>query len=145
MKVMAALYVKIGAFMDKDITETTMLVNDLLSIIGQTKKDFKMNEWVHLPKTSDNYRYYKAICGMYEAGAYTQLGAIASRNPSNEESFQLVIKHLKRARAIYNLLDMKDEARQMDFIIPSLIDDKQAATSDGGIHHHLQELILIPI
>jgi hypothetical protein len=90
-----------------------------------------MNEWVHLPKTSDNYRYYKAICGMYEAGAYTQLGAIASRNPSNEESFQLVIKHLKRARAIYNLLDMKDKARQMDFIIPSLIDDKQAATSDG--------------
>jgi hypothetical protein len=92
-----------------------------------------MNNWVHLSKTSDNYRYYKAICGMYEAGAYIQLGAIASRNPSNEESSQLAIKYFKRARAIYNLLDMTNEARQMDFVIPKLIDDKQAATNDGDI------------
>jgi hypothetical protein len=46
-----------------------MPVNDLLSKISQTKKALKMNNWVHLSKTSDNYRYYKAICGMYEAGA----------------------------------------------------------------------------
>jgi len=65
---------------------------------------------------------------MYEAGAYIQLGAIASRNPSNEESSQLAIEHFKMARAIYNLLDMKDESRQMDFVISKLIDDKQAAT-----------------
>jgi putative lipase involved disintegration of autophagic bodies len=62
-----------------------------------------------------------------------QLGAIASRNPSNEERSQLAIKHFKRARAIYNLLDMTNEARQMDFVIPKLIDDKQAATNDGDI------------
>jgi len=129
MKVMTALYVKIGAFWDKDVTETTMLVNDLLSKISQAKKALKMNSWVHLPKTSDNYRYYKAMCGVCESEAYKQLAGIALQNPSNEESSQLAIKHFKKARAIYNLFDMKDEARKMDFVIQKRIDDKQAVSN----------------
>jgi len=50
MKMMAALKVKIDAFGDKDITETKNACQRLLSKISQTKKDFKMNKWVHLPK-----------------------------------------------------------------------------------------------
>jgi len=58
--------------------ECEMLIKKLLSMVDQTKKDLKMRGWLHMPPTSDEYQYYKMLCGDYEAVGYQSLGMIAS-------------------------------------------------------------------
>jgi hypothetical protein len=65
------------------------------------------------------YQYYKALCGNYEAIAYINLG-IMLQNFSDEEGFKAMMK----ARAIYNLVDMKDCAQRMDTLISVLTAEK---------------------
>ena len=50
---------------------------------------------------------------MWKAYVYKQLGGIAR----SEEDFNAMITHFKKARAIYNLVDMKDNAQRMDTLI----------------------------
>jgi len=93
--------------------ETTIFTNEFLSIIDQTKKDFKMNGWIHMPHDSEKYEYYRWLCGNYEAFGYYALGAMAQCDKS-KEGFKIAITHFKKARAIYNLVGLTDEAKQME-------------------------------
>jgi hypothetical protein len=68
-----------------------------------------------LPKGSEEYHYYKELCGHYEAFVYTQLGGIA-RPDTSKEGFKVSITHYKKARAIYNLVGLKDDVSRMDTI-----------------------------
>ena len=36
-----------------ETTEMMMLINKMLSLVDQTKKDLQMNSWVHMPEDSD--------------------------------------------------------------------------------------------
>jgi hypothetical protein len=72
-----------------------------------------------MPRASGEYQYYKMLSGNYEAFGYVQMGtllAFLSRTSaiSNIEGYKTAIPHFKKARAIYNLIGMKDEASQMD-------------------------------
>ena len=68
-----------------------------------------------LPKTSFKYQFYKQLCGEYKARAYKTIGVIvASMNLGDQVSVKILIKHFERARIIYNILDMKTDAKQMD-------------------------------
>lgn len=78
LKIMSALQLKINALNgSKGITNGSdkleSTIDHLLSIIDRTKKDLKINSWVHKPKTSEEYQYYKMICGEYEAYAHMQI------------------------------------------------------------------------
>ena len=135
LKVLESLRMQIVALAihgnEVDKTERTMLINNMLSIINQTKKDLNMSRWIHMPKASVEYQYYKALCGNYEAFAYSNLGiASFTGDFSDEESQIAMMMHLKKARAIYNLVDMKDCAQRMDTLIPVLTAEKQDA-NDG--------------
>jgi hypothetical protein len=119
LKIMSALQLKINALNgSKGITNGSdkleSTIDHLLSIIDRTKKDLKMNSWVHKPKTSEEYQYYKMICGEYEAYAHMQ---IAMTFNLTEEGQKLAIGHFKKARAIYNIVGMKDMAQQTDIAI----------------------------
>ena len=103
----------------------TMLLNKLISMVDQTKIDLKMSRWIHMPKDSEEYEYYKFLCGSCEAYAYNNLGA-KSQLDSSEEVSQLGIKSWKKAHAIYNLVGMKDEAQKMDTMITAFTSKKPA-------------------
>lgn len=84
-----------------------------------------MNNWVHLPHTSVEYQYYKFVCGHYEAFGYKSLGTnqvdtIMSLDNRAEEAVLVATKHYKKARAIYNLLDMKDAAMIVEVLISGI-------------------------
>jgi hypothetical protein len=134
MKVMDALRLKIESFNTSNKLLFTNddkkdLINQLLDTVKQTKQDLNMNSWVHMPKSSEEYQYYTMLCGNYEAYVYKQLGGIAR----SEEDFNAMITHYKKARAIYNLVDMKDDAQRIDTLISLCTDslNKQAA-NDGS-------------
>lgn len=46
--------------------EWNQLINILLSMVEKTKKDFKMQRWIHTPCDSEEYLYYRAVCGNYD-------------------------------------------------------------------------------
>jgi hypothetical protein len=142
MKVLASLRMKIHV-MSKVLAndnhnellkvEKLRIINDLLSVVDQTKKDLNMNSWVHMPKGSVEYQYYKMLCGEYEIMLTSRDGDL--------EAYKKVITHFKKARAIYNLVGMPDEAKQMDMKIslatnlirivnnPELIDSDPSITT----------------
>jgi hypothetical protein len=47
--------------------ECEILLEKLLSMVDQTKRDLKMRRWLHMPPTSFECKYYKLLCGDYEA------------------------------------------------------------------------------
>ena len=133
IKVMNSLRSKIMALSEMCGTddavkvEMTLLINQLLDRrIDQTKKDYNMSRWIHMPHDSEEYQYYRVLCGEYEAHAYSHLGAILPSDTS-EEGFKIMITHFKKVRAIYNLVDMKYSAQQMDSAISVLTAEKQGA------------------
>jgi hypothetical protein len=134
MKVMAALRVKIKALSER-ITdkanesievEITLLINQLLDIVKQTKKDINMSRWIHMPHDSEEYQYYRGLCN-YEAFAYKALGGMFLRD-SSEEGFKVMITNFKKARAIYNLVGMNDDFQQIDALILMLTSEGTLST-----------------
>jgi len=113
---------------DKELVkvEMTLLIKQMLSMIDQTKKDYKMSRWIHMPKYSEKYKYYIMLCGEYEAYAYGQLGAILTSDAS-EEGFKIMVKHYKKASAICKLVGMKDRSNHLDAVISVLTAEKQGA------------------
>jgi hypothetical protein len=123
--------------------EKLRIINDLLSVVDQTKKELNVNSWVHMPKGSGEYQYYKMLCGEYQAFAYEHLGTLMmlTSRDGDLEAYKKVITHFKKARAIYNLVGMPDEAKQMDMKIslatkliravnnPELIDSDPSITT----------------
>ena len=124
MKVLSAIKSNIIAHKTGDRTETTVLINKLLSIIDQTKKDLKMSRWINMPRDSEEYKYCKSLCGNYEAYLYEMLGIMLGMasftGDSSEEGIKVAIGHLKKARAIYNLFGMKDKVKLLDSQISAL-------------------------
>jgi len=124
MKVMFALRFKISAIFraakdkhDEILQPVITLSNNLLTMVDQTKKDLKMSGWIHMPKGSVEYEYYKVLCGEYEAFAHLHLGRITKSLDMTEKENQIALGHMKKVRAIYNLVGMKDDANQMDSLI----------------------------
>ena len=111
--------------------ECEMLIKKLLSMIDQTKKDLKMSSWLHMPPTSDEYQFYKLLCGHYEALGYRYLGTIASLDHT-EASYKRSIKYHQKARAICNLLGMEDGAKLMDIQIGLIKDYLARCDGDGA-------------
>ena len=130
LKIMAALRFKINKLGDSD-ADRTMLINQLLDTVKQTKKDLNMIRWIHKPKGSEEYRYYRLLCVEYEAYAYAELGTLLISDTS-EEGFKIAITHYKKVRAIYNLVGMKDSAQQMDTIISMQTANKQAVNNEDA-------------
>jgi len=127
LKIIESLRLKIDALnkADADVEE---LNDKLMTIIDQTKTKYKVSRWIHMPKTSNEYQYFKALCGHYEAYAYKQLGGIIMQ----AESFKIASMHYKKARAIYNLVGMTDLAKEVDAFISMYTDTpKKQAANDG--------------
>jgi hypothetical protein len=130
LRVIDSLRSKIMALhdtVDKEMVkvEMTILINCLLSMIDQTKKDLKMSGWIHMPQYSEEYKYNRLLCGEYEAFAYTTIGALTS--DASEEGFKIMMTHYKKASAICKLVGMKDEANNLDTFISVLTAEKQGA------------------
>ena len=117
MKVMESLRLKIVALLmlndfSNDVAdEKRRIINHLLSMVDQTKKDYKMSRWIHMPKDSEEYQYYRFLHGNYEGFAYEMLGVIAYRA---KESMMITITHFKKARAIYNLVGEKEYVQRVE-------------------------------
>jgi hypothetical protein len=108
--------------------EMTLVINQLLDTVTQTKKDLSMSRWIHMPQDSEEYQYYKYLRGNYEAYGYSKLGALTS--DASEEGFNIMMTHYKKASAICKLVGMKDKANNLDTLISVLTTEKQAA-NDG--------------
>ena len=124
LKVLAALRTKVMASKPPEREE---LNNKLLSMIDKTKNELNMSRWVHMPKDSEEYLYYKTLCGNYEAFFYDDLGAILKRagNP-------IAISHFKKARAICNLLGMTEMAKRLDCKISLYSSAVEAAANNDS-------------
>ena len=140
IKIIVALRSKIMALSDMHGTDTTneavkvemtLLTNQLLDTIKQTKKDLNMSRWIHKPKGSVEYQYYKMMCGNYEAFAHQHLGAMLMLDTS-EEGFKVMVTHYKKASAICNLVGMKDRADHLDTMISVCTVNKQAANDEDA-------------
>ncbi len=118
---------------DKGIlkVECEMLIKKLLSMADQTKNDLKMSSWLHMPPISDEYQYYKMLCGDYEAVGYRYLGVMTSFETS-EASDKRSITYIQKAQTIYNLLGIADRAKSMDIHI-SLRKDRLARCDGEGV------------
>jgi hypothetical protein len=127
LKVISALRHKIKLLATIKM-ECEMLIKKLLSMVDQTKKDLKMSGWLHMPPTSDEYQYYKLLCGDYEADGYESLGMISCFDQT-EASDKRPIKNYQKGRVIYNLLGLEDRAKLTDIRIAALKD--RLARCDG--------------
>ena len=118
MKVMDSLRTKIAALLKNIddsqgelLVECKSLCTQLISTVNKTKKDFNMSRWIHMPKLSEEYEYYRLMCGNYEGFAYEMLGITVLRT---EEGMMTAITHFKKARAFYNLIGMAEAAKRVE-------------------------------
>ena len=111
--------------------ECEMLIKKLLSMVDQTKKDLKMSSWLHMPPTSLEYQYYKVLCVEYEAFGYRFLGVIAYFDQT-EASDKRSITYFQKAKAIYNLLGLEDNAKLMDIRIAAFKECLARCDGDGA-------------
>jgi hypothetical protein len=72
------------------------------------------------------------LCGEYESFAHMNLGAMLTSDAS-EEGFKIMIPHYKKARAIYNLVGMKDKANHLDTVISVLTAEEQGANDADAL------------
>ena len=120
--------------------EIEELIKRMISMIDQTKKDLKMRSWLHMPKTSLSYWYYKELC-QYEAQGYQMIGLLECITPScsyctwtdDPERVQTGINYLGKARVIYNLLGMEEEAIDIDKSIANLRADLNNSDRDDNL------------
>ena len=114
LKVFTAHRFNIGALDRFTDIDTSKRINDLLSMIDQTKKDFNMNSWLHMPHDSGQYKYYCWLRGDYEAFLYEALGMNNTSTDPAAKGFKDMITHFKKALAIYKLVGMTVEAKQVE-------------------------------
>ena len=117
LKPMFALRLKISAIFhatndnhNETLQPVIPLINNLLSMVNQTKKDLNMSRWIHMPQNTEEYQYFRMLCGNYEAYGYDYLG----RAYNSIEGIKTAIIHFKKARAIYNLVSMTGLAKEVE-------------------------------
>jgi hypothetical protein len=116
LKVVGALRTKIIALKGTDPTDKniTITITSLLSLVDQMKKDLKMSRWIHMPRDSEEYKYYTHLSRDYEAFAYASLGCASLIVDSSEEGIMIAITHWKKARAIFTLVGLENDTKDMD-------------------------------
>jgi hypothetical protein len=87
--------------------EGEALINKLLSLWREVKKDKKMGGWVHMSPASDEYKYYKSFCAGYEAYAYDRLGGLYT-SECTRESFELQSNIMGRLKSSTNCLAARE-------------------------------------
>ena len=122
LKVIESLRLKIDALNKLPHADVEELNDKLMTIIDQTKTKYKMSSWIHMPKTSNEYQYYIALCGNYEAFAHLMIGLSVDLT---KEGKQVAIGHFKKASAICNLVGMTDKAKHLDTLISVHTAEKQ--------------------
>ena len=142
LKIMASLRLEIESSRSITCTETFKLERErtakkMLSMVDQTKKELKLNSWIHLPHDSEEYQLYRTICINYEGFGYKVLGlgAMYEISPNNycRENMEIANNYFKKARAIYNLVGMPDEAKKMDIHIEFSSSVIHAAANDERV------------
>ena len=63
-----------------------------------------------MPQNTEEYQYFRMLCGNYEAYGYDYLG----RAYNSIEGIKTAIIHFKKARAIYNLVGMTGLAKDVE-------------------------------
>ena len=98
--------------------ECETLMKKLLSMVVKMKNDEKMDGWLHMPRTSFEYKFCKFI-GEIEACGYECFGYMIEIDNTGE-SDKVEIKCYEKARIIYNSFGMKDDAEEMESKIASV-------------------------
>ena len=83
--------------------ECIMLLEKILSMVDQMKKDLDMSRWMLMPKHTYEYRFYVLVCGKYQADGCHYLGRILYRT-SKDDAYK---KYFQKARIIYNLTGLQ--------------------------------------
>lgn len=99
------------------VAELEMYCKTLLTMAIQTKKDMKMDQWVHMPKSSFEYGFYSMLTGDFEARGYYLLGWKMVHFDESTEGDNTALKHLVKARTLYNLLGYNDDSKGVDHLI----------------------------
>ena len=123
--------------------ECIMLIERFMEMVGQMKKDMKMDSrWVHMPKTSNEYGMYYIVCGDFEAAGYDYWGYLhnwdgtqAKGTEAIEASYKKAIAYHTRARIIYNLLGNDVGSNEMEEKI-IMIREKMAQFDKGDTNDY---------
>jgi hypothetical protein len=89
------------------------LSEELLTMINQTKKDLNMTRWVHMPKNSFEYQYYKMLVGSIEVQGLSILGRLMCSD-NTDASSKIGLVNFVKARTINKLFGNEDAAKEMD-------------------------------
>jgi hypothetical protein len=85
------------------------LLNKLLSMTLQVKKDTAIASWRHMPKASYEYQEYKKFSCAYEAYSYERLGMFYGID-ATKESYLIAIRHWEKALVIFKLIGCESES-----------------------------------
>ena len=96
--------------------ECKALSEKLSTMVNQTKTDLKMTRWVHMPKNSFEYQYYKMLVGSIEVQGLSILGRLMCTDYT-EASSKIGLVHFVKARTINKLFGNEDAAKEMDKVI----------------------------
>lgn len=83
-------------------------------MVDQIRKELKTSGWIHIPKDSKEYKYISILSVDYEAFSYSTMGEVLMSGDHTKEEMKIVIKHMKKACAIFYLVGMTDAVKQMD-------------------------------
>jgi hypothetical protein len=85
------------------------LLNKLLAMTLQVKKDTDIASWRHMPKASYEYKEYKNFSCVYEAYSYERLGTFYGID-NTKENYLIAIKHWEKALVIFKLIGCESES-----------------------------------
>lgn len=118
------------------VAELERYSKTLLTMAIQMKEDMKMDQWVHMPKSSREYIFYSMLTGDFEARGYYLLGWTMVHFDESTEGDNTALKHLVKARTLYNLLGYNDDSKGVDQLIyllkgTHIIDPNTGETSES--------------
>ena len=80
-----------------------------------------MNGWIHMPRSSQEFKTYDLVRGGYETFGYVHL-AFYSSIDETEQGCKKAVEFFRKAKAIYSLLDNEVDARGMELNIAQVLD-----------------------
>ena len=92
----------------------------MLSLSEQLKKDLQMDKWVHMSKTSAEFRMYRLVSGGFEAQGHRFLGMIVMSDHHDLERYKIANTHFTRALIIFKLIGEMDLVRLIESNIASV-------------------------
>jgi len=92
----------------------------MLSLSEQLKKNLQMDKWVHMSKTSAEFRMYRLVSGGFEAQGHRFLGMIVMSDHHDLERYKIANIHFTRALIIFKLIGEMDFVRLIESNIASV-------------------------